>query len=164
MGSRSLLLAAAMFTIALPPAAQAAPRYAPAQRSMLVDRPCASAQLKAVVASDEHAMMHRELRIALTNTSTRPCTIDGYPAVRLMSAAKTVLISAELFSGTPRPFALAPNDKAAFGLRVAVGDGVATYAIAPMLAIIPPGDVAPLTLDVSLPVAPTLDVTTLERY
>jgi hypothetical protein len=122
-------------------------------------RPCAASQLRAAVVSNQGAMMHRELRITLTNTSTTACAIDGYPAVRLLDATKRAYIVAETFSTErPREFTIGPGQGAAFGLRVATGDGTTTYMTAPTLAIIPPGDIAPLLIAVPLPVAPTLEV------
>ncbi|MBV9409685.1 MAG: DUF4232 domain-containing protein, partial [Candidatus Eremiobacteraeota bacterium] len=107
------------------------------------------------------AMMHRELRITLTNTGTHACAIDGYPAVRLLDETHRSPIIAETFSRTPKLFTIAPNQQAAFLLRIATSDGVATYRTAPTLAIIPPGDVTPILLDIALPIAPTVDVTAL---
>ncbi len=130
-------------------------------RGMAVLRPCASAQLKAAVASQGGAMLHRELRITLTNVSVRACAIDGFPAVRLLDELKRPQIVAESFSRTPRLFIIAPAQAAAFMLRVATGDGVTSYRTVPALAVIPPGDTSPLLLDVELPVAPTIDVTAL---
>jgi hypothetical protein len=129
---------------------------------MRVLRPCAASQLRAAVASNEGAMMHRELRITLTNASATACAIDGYPAVRLLDTRKRAYIVAETFSTErPREFTIGRGQAAAFGLRVATGDGTTTYPTAPTLAIIPPGDVSPLLLAVTLPVAPVLDVTPL---
>jgi hypothetical protein len=122
-------------------------------------RPCAAAQLKAAVASDTSATMHRELLITLTNTGSTGCAIDGYPAVRLLDELDHPRITAESFSRTPRLFVLSPGQKAAFALRVATGDGTTTYMTVPTLAVIPPGDLKPLRLRVTLPVAPTLHVT-----
>jgi len=106
-------------------------------------------------------MLHRELRITLTNTSASACAISGYPAVRLLDELRHPRIVAESFSDKPRMFILAPDQQAAFRLRVATGDGVTTYMTAPTLAIIPPGDIAPLLLSVELPVAPSIEVTAL---
>jgi hypothetical protein len=122
-------------------------------------RPCAASQLKAAVASDTGAMMHRELRITLTNTGSTGCAIDGYPAVRLLDELDHPRITAESLSRKPRLFVLSPGQQAAFGLRVATGDGTTTYMTVPTLAVIPPGDLKPLRLHVTLPVAPALDVT-----
>jgi hypothetical protein len=106
-------------------------------------------------------MQHRELRITLTNVSARACAIDGFPAVRLLDELKHPQIVAESFSRAPRLFTIAPAQSAAFLVRVATGDGVTTYRTVPTLAVIPPGDTAPILLDVELPVAPTIDVTAL---
>ena len=122
-------------------------------------RPCAAAHLKAAVALDSSGMMHRELRITLTNTGSTGCAIDGYPAVRLLDALDHPRISAEWFSREPKFFILSPGQKAAFGLRVATGDGITAYPTVPTLAVIPPGDLKPLRLHVALPAAPRLDVT-----
>lgn len=126
-------------------------------------RPCASAQLAAKVSSDTGAMLHRKLRITLTNTSTTACAIDGYPAVRLLDELHHVRIAAESFTGTPKMFIIAPGQKAAFGMRIATGDGTFSYMSVPKLAIIPPGDVVPIMLNVVLPAAPTIEVQPLER-
>ena len=134
---------------------------APPAHGMAILRPCPSSQLKATVASDEGAMMHRELTIVLTNAGASACAIDGYPAVRLLDASKHARIAAESFSGTPRQFIIAPDQQAAFKMRIATGDGVTTYMTVPTLAIIPPGDVVPLLVPVTLPSAPTIDVTAL---
>ena len=128
---------------------------------MAILRPCAAALLTAAVTSDAGAMMHRELRITLTNGSTTPCAMYGYPAVRLLDETKHPRIVAESFSGKPKLFIIAPKQQASFLLRIATGDGVTTYPTVPTLAIIPPGDVAPLFMSVNLPAAPTIDVTAL---
>ena len=130
-------------------------------RGMAVLRPCASAQLKAAVASQTGAMLHRELRVTLTNVSALACAIDGFPAVRLLDELKHPQIVAESFSRTPRLFIIAPGQAAAFLVRVATGDGVTTYRTVPTLAVIPPGDTTPILLDADLPVAPTVGVTAL---
>jgi Protein of unknown function (DUF4232) len=122
-------------------------------------RPCAAAQLKGKVTSDTGATLHRELRIELTNVSATACAIDGFPAVRLLDALGHPRITAESFSRKPKLFTIATNQRAAFLLRVATGDGVTTFLTAPTLAVIPPGDVKPLLLKVTLPVAPTIEVT-----
>jgi hypothetical protein len=134
----------------------------PGGRAMAILRPCPSSQLHAVVSSDTGAMMHRELRITLTNVGARACAIDGYPAVRLLDAQKRARIAAESFSGSPRQFIIAPHQRAAFELRIATGDGTTNYLTIPFLGIIPPGDVSPLFVKVELPSAPTVEVTALE--
>lgn len=106
-------------------------------------------------------MLHRNLRISLTNVSSQGCAIDGYPAVRLLDGVGHVVIAAESFSRAPREFVIGPDQQAVFLLRVAVGDGVLTYRKAAKLAIVPPGDIRPLILDVALPTAPVIDVTAL---
>ncbi|HTD33600.1 MAG TPA: DUF4232 domain-containing protein [Candidatus Elarobacter sp.] len=154
------LTALAVALAALPLAAT--PPIGGGPHVLRVLRPCAASQLRAAVASNEGATMHRELRITLTNASATACAIDGYPAVRLLDAAKRAYIAAETFSTErPREFTIGPGQAAAFGLRVATGDGTTAYMTAPTLAIIPPGDVSPLLLAVELPVAPALDVTPL---
>ena len=159
MVSRSL---AALATLAALAAAPTAPPIAGGPHVMPILRPCASSQLRAAVASNEGAMLHRELRITLTNTGTTGCAIAGYPAVRLLDETKHARIVAETFSTEkPREFTIGPGQAASFGLRVATGDGTTTYLTAPTLAIIPPGDVTPLLLAVTLPVAPALEVTPL---
>jgi Protein of unknown function (DUF4232) len=159
----AVALAALPLAAATPaPPAPSLPPIGGGPHVLRVLRPCAASQLRAAVASNEGAMMHRELRITLTNTSATACAIDGYPAVRLLDAAKRAYIAAETFSTErPREFTIGPGQAAAFGLRVATGDGATTYMTAPTLAIIPPGDVSPLLLAVDLPVAPVLDVTPL---
>lgn len=142
------------------PASEAVPGP-PGAHGLRVLRPCAAAQLQAKVVGSDQGMLHRNLRIALTNVSSQGCAIDGYPAVRLLDAAGNVAIAAESFSRTPREFLIGPDQQAIFLLRVAVGDGVLTYRNAAKLAIIPPGDIRPLTLSVALPTAPRLDVTAL---
>jgi hypothetical protein len=126
---------------------------------LAVLRACPSAQLKAAVASDQGAMMHRELRITLTNTGAVGCAMFGYPAVRLLDVLGHPQIVAESFSRTPRMFIVAPGQQAAFLLRVATGDGVTTYRTVPTLAIVPPGDIKPLLVRVDLPVAPRVEAT-----
>ncbi|MDP9106667.1 MAG: DUF4232 domain-containing protein, partial [Candidatus Eremiobacteraeota bacterium] len=111
--------------------------------------------------SQTGAMLHRELRITLTNVSQRACAIDGFPAVRLLDERKAPQIVAESFSRTPKLFTIAPAQAAAFLMRIATGDGVTSYRTVPTIAIIPPGDTAPIMLDVEVPVAPTIDVTAL---
>lgn len=153
---------AALATLAALAAAPTPPPIAGGPHVMRVLRPCAASQLRAAVASDEGAMLHRELRITLTNTSTTGCAIDGYPAVRLLDETKHARIVAETFSTErPREFTIGPGQSASFGLRVATGDGTISYPTVPTLAIIPPGDVAPLFVNVTLPAAPSLEVTAL---
>ena len=160
---RSFVLAAAL--VAALPLVAVAPSEPPiggdGGRGMAVLRPCASAQLRAAVASQSGAMLHRELRITLTNVSGRACAIDGFPAVRLLDEIGRPQIVAESFSRVPRLFTIAPAQAAAFLMRIATGDGVTSYRTVPKLAVIPPGDTAPMLLDVELPVAPTIDVTAL---
>ena len=154
-----LACAALALTSVAPAAAAPLPPIGGAGGALAILRPCAAAQLKAAVASDTSAMMHRELRITLTNTGSTGCAIDGYPAVRLLDELDHPRITAESFSRQPRFFILSPGQTAAFGLRVATGDGTTTYLTVPTLAVIPPGDLRPLRLRVTLPVAPALDVT-----
>ena len=167
MGPRSLVFVLAAAAAALPAGAQATltstpPPVAGGAHGLAILRPCPASQLRAAVASKGHAMMHVELRITLANVGASACAISGYPAVRLLDELKHPRIVAESFSGNPRMFILAPDQKAAFGLRVATGDGTTSYMTAPTLAIIPPGDITPMLLNVELPVAPTIDVTALE--
>jgi Protein of unknown function (DUF4232) len=161
MNHRPFALACAALALApfAPADAAPLPPIGGAGGPLAILRPCAAAQLKAAVASDTGATMHRELRITLTNTGSTGCAIDGYPAVRLLDELGHPRITAESFSREPRLFVLSPGQKAAFGLRVATGDGTTTYMTVPTLAVIPPGDLRPLRLRVTLPVAPTLDVT-----
>jgi hypothetical protein len=167
MGLRSLVLTSALVA-AVPLAASAtlSPTNPPApfggQRGLAILRPCPSSQLRAAVTSDQGAMLHRELRITLTNVGASACAIAGYPAVRLLDELKHPRISAESFSLTPRQFIIAPDQQAAFRLRIATGDGTTTYMTVQWLAIIPPGDVTPLVLKIELPSAPTIDVTALQ--
>ena len=155
----TLLMAAAVATwLGAEPAQAAAPNPS---GMMAILRPCASADLKAAVDSDQAGMMHRELRITLTKTGSHACAIYGYPAVRLLDETRHTRIVAETFSRTPKLFTIGPNQQAAFLLRIATSDGVTTYRTVPTLAIIPPGDVTPILLDVTLPTAPTVDVTAL---
>jgi hypothetical protein len=159
MTSRLLVLAVAL---AAAPAARATAAPAPiagGSHALAVLRACPTGQLKVAIASDQGAMMHRELRITLTNTSTVGCAMLGYPAIRLLDELQHAQIVAENFSRTPRLFVLSPGRQAAFLLRVATGDGVTTYRTVPTLAIVPPGDVTPLRLHANLPVAPRVDVT-----
>ncbi|HZW52988.1 MAG TPA: DUF4232 domain-containing protein [Candidatus Elarobacter sp.] len=167
MSMRSLIVALAGAAAALPLAASATlvsmppPIGGNSAHPLAILRPCASSQLKAAVTANQGGMMHRELRITLTNTGAGACAIDGYPAVRLLDEQKHPRITAEAFSEKPRLFTIAPDQQAAFKLRVATGDGTTEYMTAPTLAIIPPGDTVPLLVSVVLPVAPTLDVTAL---
>jgi hypothetical protein len=168
MLKHSLLpLAAATLVASFPYAGVAAPEPSlppiggNAGRGMAILRPCASAQLAAAVTSQTGAMLHRELRITLTNVSQRACAIDGFPAVRLLDVRKAPQIAAESFSRTPKLFTIAPAQAAAFLMRIATGDGVTSYRTVRTLAIIPPGDTTPILLDVELPLAPTVDVTAL---
>lgn len=143
-------------------AAPTPPPIAGGPHVMRILRPCAASQLRAAVIEDQGAMLHRELRIGLTNTATTACAIAGYPAVRLLDPQQHPYIVAETFSTEkPREFTIGTGQTAAFGLRVATGDGTTTYMTSPTLAIIPPGDVAPVLLRIQLPVAPTLEVTPL---
>ncbi len=162
---RSLVLTAAALVATLPLAAAAAPTEPPiggnGGRGMAVLRPCASAQLKAAAAVQTGASSHRELRIILSNVSSRPCAIDGFAAVRLLDELKNPQIVAESFSGTPHLFIIGPGRAAAFLVRIAVGDATTSYRTVPMLAVIPPGDTSPIVLTTDVPVAPTIEVTAL---
>jgi Protein of unknown function (DUF4232) len=158
----ALPLAAAVVSVGI--AATPAPANPPiggGAHPLAILRPCASSQLKAAVTENQGAMLHRELRITLTNAGATACAIDGYPAVRLLDELKHPRITAESYSDKPRLFTIGPGQQAAFRLRVATGDGTMEYMTAPTLAIIPPGDTAPLLVTVTLPVAPTIDVTAL---
>ena len=161
MNLRPSVLACAALALAPFAAAAAAPLppIGGGGGGLAILRPCAAAQLKAAIASDTSAMMHRELVITLTNTGPTGCAIDGFPALRLLDELDRPRIAAESFSRAPKFFVLSPSQKAAFGLRVATGDGTTTYLTVPTLAVIPPGDLKPLRLRVTLPAAPTLDVT-----
>ena len=164
MVTRTLALAVAALVATFPLVA-VAPSEPPiggnGGRGLAVLRPCASAQLKAAVTSQTGATLHRELRITLTNASARACAIDGFPAVRLLDELKHPQIVAESFSRAPRLFIIAPAQAAAFLVRIATGDGVTSYRTVRTLAVIPPGDIAPILLDVEVPVAPTIAVTAI---
>jgi hypothetical protein len=129
-----------------------------APSALTAARACPSPQLRAAVVSDQGAMMHRELRVTLTNNGASACTIDGFPAIRLLDAQRHVTIAQESFSGTPSAFTLAPGKSASFGLRIATGDGTTTYPTVPALAIIPPGDVVAIVVQHRVPAGPTVDV------
>ena len=129
-----------------------------APSALTAARACPSSQLRATVVSDEGAMMHRELRVTLTNEGASACTIDGFPAIRLLDAQRHVTIAEESFSGTPRAFTLAPDKSASFGLRIATGDGITTYPTVPAFAVIPPGDVVAIVVQHRVPAGPTIDV------
>jgi hypothetical protein len=165
MLSRSFARTVAALVAALPLVAAAAPTEPPiggnGGRGMAVLRPCASAQLKAAVTAQSGAALHRELRVVLTNASSRACAMDGFPAVRLLDEQKNPQIVAESFSGTPRLFTIGPGQAAAFLMRIATGDGTTSYRTVPTLAVIPPGDTSPLVLTADVPVAPTIEVTAL---
>jgi hypothetical protein len=155
MRKRSLVVAlAALAALPAPAGANVTPPHV-----MAVLRPCAAAQLRANKSSEDAGMLHRELRIRLTNVSSRACAIDGFPAVRLLDAAHNPQIVAESFSREPQLLILAPQQSAMFALRIATGDGTTTYRSVPLLAVIPPGDVTPLYLRIDLPAAPRIDVT-----
>ena len=155
MGKRLFVLVlVALAAVSAPVRAGATPPHV-----MAVLRPCTSAQLRADTSSADAGMLHRELRIRLTNISARGCAIDGFPAVRLTDAEHNVQIAAESFSREPRLLILAPQQSAMFAVRIATGDGVTTYRTVPLLAVIPPGDVTPLYLRIELPAAPRIDVT-----
>lgn len=158
MRSSAILALCALLPVAT--AAQQPPIGGNAGTGLAILRPCATAQLRASVLSNTRAMMHQELLVALTNVSDRACAIDGYPAVRIVSPVAGVQIVAETFVSTPAPrlFTLAPGEHAAFGLRVAAGDGATEYRTAPALAIVPPGGLTALELAVTVPVARTIEV------
>ena len=166
MAPRSLALVLAAAAAALPAAAPAtltstAPPIGGGPHALTILRPCPASQLKAAIASNTVAAGHRELRITLTNAGASACAISGYPAVRLLDELKHPRIVAESFTDKPRMFIIAPDQQGAFRLRVALGDGTTPYMTAPSLAIIPPGDVSPLLLNVDLPVAPVIEVSAL---
>lgn len=156
MGIRLFLVALAAASVPLGAGAQMT-----APHRMAVLRPCASPQLRAAVASTDSGMQHRELRIRMTNMSSKPCAVDGFPAVRLLDAARNVQIVAESFSRTPRLFIVAPHHSAIFALRIATGDGVTTYRTVPAIAIVPPGDVTAVVLLAEVPVPPVIDVSAM---
>ncbi|MEA2720469.1 MAG: hypothetical protein QOJ39_2333 [Candidatus Eremiobacteraeota bacterium] len=165
MAPRWFVLALVAAAAALPAAAHAtlvstAPPIA-GPHTLAILRPCAASQLKAAVTSNAIIAMHREVRITLTNAGASACAINGYPAVRLLDELKHPRIVAESFSDKPRMFILAPDQQAAFRVRAAIGDGTTAYMTAPTLAIIPPGDISPLLLNVDLPVAPAIEVSAL---
>ncbi|HEX3466924.1 MAG TPA: DUF4232 domain-containing protein [Candidatus Elarobacter sp.] len=149
---------AAAMSISLAAAAPFAASAAPAPGTLTTRVTCLSSQLKAVVASDQGGMMHRELHITLTNKGNTPCALDGYASIRLLDAGKQAQLTAENFSGTPHPFVLAAGKQASFGIRIATSNGVAVYPTVPLLAIIPPGDVVPLILTHPLPTGPVIDI------
>jgi len=62
-------------------------------------RACSSSQLRAAVASDSGAMLHRDITITLTNSGRSACVIDGYPAIRLLDAQHHASVAAESFLG-----------------------------------------------------------------
>jgi hypothetical protein len=123
-------------------------------------RACQSSQLRAAVSSDSGAMMHRAITVTLTNRSASACTMDGYPAVRLLDAQHRASVAAESFSGEPpHAFSLAPGKHATFDMLIATSNGVIpAYPTMPILAIIPPGDTVPLLLQHGVPAAPTIDM------
>ena len=100
---------------------------------------------------------------ALPFRPVQPIVVEGYDKLieRLHKLTKVShpYIVAETFSTEqPREFTIGTGQTATFGLRVATGDGATTYMTSSILAIIPPGDVAPVMLRIQLPVAPTLEV------
>jgi hypothetical protein len=166
MAPRSLALVLAAAVAALPAAAPAtlvstAPPIAGPPHVLGILRPCPASQLKAAVVSNIVVATHRELRITLTNTGASGCAISGYPAIRLLDELRHPRIVAESFTEKPHMFIIAPDQQAAFRLRVAMGEGTTAYMTVPTLAIIPPGDVTPLLLNVELPVAPAIEVSAL---
>ena len=150
-------LAAVAFAALTPPAP------ASAQPGLAVLRPCAASQLQGAVTGTEGATLHVIVTITLTNRGTAACAIDGFPAIRLLDAQRRPRIAAESFGGTPALFTIGPGQKAQFALRIATGDGVTTYPTVPWVAIVPPGDVAPIYLHVTVPSAPTVDVNALVK-
>jgi hypothetical protein len=161
MQLRSSALFVALMSVPLAASATLVPTAPPAAHApsaLTAARACPSTQLRAAVTSDEAAMVHREVRVTLTNDGASSCVMDGFPAIRLLDAQHHVHIAEESFSGTPSAFTLAPGKSAAFGLRIATADAVTTYPMLPTLAVIPPGDVGSLMVHHALPAAPTIDV------
>lgn len=167
MAPRALALILAAAAAAIPPAAHATltstapPVAGGGPHGLAILRPCPATQLKAAITSNAIVSGYREVRVTLTNAGASACAISGYPAVRLLDELKHPRIVAESFTDKPRMFIIAPDQQAAFRLRAAIGDGTTPYMTAPSLAIIPPGDVAPLLLNVELPVAPVIEVSAL---
>jgi hypothetical protein len=83
--------------------------------------PCATSQLSLSLVDTQGALGHVFAHLALTNSSSSPCTIDGYPNAQLFNASgqsmsTRVADGGGQLSGLPGPskFVLASNQKAGF--------------------------------------------------
>lgn len=123
--------------------------------------PCRAPALTLALESTDAGAGNRGHTLALTNAGSTPCTLDGYPTVRLLDAAGDVLteIRSEETLGsyfrpgeTPRPAPLAPGATGYFDvLSSAIPHGDETDCPqAVQMRVTPPGDTAALALDAQL--------------
>jgi hypothetical protein len=103
---------------ATPSATADSPAPTPSQTGI---NPCATAQLTLSLVDTQGALGHVFAHLALTNSTSSPCTIDGYPNAQLFNASgqsvnTRVVDGGGELSGFPGPskFVLAPNQRAAF--------------------------------------------------
>lgn len=102
-----------------PPSATAdSPTPTPSQTGI---NPCATSQLSLSLVGTEGALGHVFAHLALTDLSSSPCTIDGYPTAQLFNASgqsvgTRVVDGGGELSGLPGPsrFVLAPSHMAGF--------------------------------------------------
>ena len=129
---------------AMASATAASPTPTPSQTGI---DPCATSQLSLSLVGTEGALGHAFAHLALTNSTSSPCTIDGYPNAQLFNASgqrvstRVVDRGGEL-SGFPAPskFVVAPNQKAGFTASWGtVNVGNETCKSATTIEIGPPG-------------------------
>jgi hypothetical protein len=109
---------------------------------------CLAAHLKILRSGSEGAAGTIELTFSLTNTSTTPCTLHGYPGLQLLDATGNELATNVVRGGglafenvAVTDVSLAPGQTAYFNLGYNdVTTGTSTCSAAPQAEITPPND------------------------
>ncbi|WP_159447818.1 DUF4232 domain-containing protein [Streptoalloteichus hindustanus] len=104
--------------------------------------------LNGVVEMQDSAAGNRYARLVVTNTSDRPCTLQGYVGMQLLGNGRAPLPTSVDRSDNPGPqlFRLAPGTRAAANLRWGVVPGAGEPVDRPCqpeptaLAVIPPDE------------------------
>ena len=127
---------------------------------------CLGTQIAVSAGQSDGAAGHIGARVVLTNTSTRSCTLYGFPGVAGLDAAGKQQVqakrvtSAYFGTATAKTVLLAPGGKASAlvgGVDVPSGSATScpTY---PKLLVTPPGTRASSTVALQMPGCPTLVV------
>lgn len=120
---------------------------------------CSSSQLRPSVASQQGATGHLQLVVALHNTSTSTCRLDGYPALQLLDGQGRAMPTKAVDGGTydaptypPRPVTLPPGGVASFAVAFdhIPGSTGTTCPTASGVAITPPHGSGRLVLETPL--------------